>query len=107
MTRAPTVCSRPGCPRLDPCPDHRAGRRDGPNRPTASARGYDATWRRRRAQYLAEHSLCERDGCGKPAVDIHHLDGEGPAGDNSDANLQALCHPHHSTLTSHDRRGWR
>lgn len=107
VSRAATVCATPGCPHLDPCPTHRGGRLGGPDRPPAARRGYGSAWRRRRTEYLAGHPLCEWPGCAEPGIDVHHLDGAGPAGDNSDANLEALCHPHHSVKTSHDRRGWR
>lgn len=33
-------------------------------------------------------------------MDVDHIDGSGPRGDNSDANLMALCHSHHSRKTA-------
>lgn len=72
--------------------------RDG--RPSAHARGYDLKWRRIRASYLRRHPVCEEPGCGAPAVDVDHIDGRGPLGDNTDANLRALCKPHHSRKTA-------
>jgi len=33
------------------------------------------------------------------AVDVDHIDGSGPRGDNSDKNLRAMAHGHHSRKT--------
>lgn len=72
-------------------------------RPSSSRRGYGTHWRRVRASYLRRHPICEEDGCEADAVDVDHIDGSGPRGDNSDANLRALCKPHHSSKTvKHD-----
>ena len=55
-------CSQPGCRGLvtgatcDVCGERRP-RRD--RRGSAASRGYDAAWRRRQAQHLAAHPLCE------------------------------------------------
>lgn len=68
-------------------------------RPSAAARGYDARWRRIRARYLRAHPICELEDCDRPSVDVDHIDGSGPRGDNSDSNLMALCKPHHSSKT--------
>lgn len=100
MTRAPQVCSTPGCPRLRPCPI--AGHEPKDTRPTAAARGYNAAWRRTRARYLQLHPQCEHPGCVSLAEDVHHLDLLGPNGPNGHRhfNLQALCHSHHSSITA-------
>jgi 5-methylcytosine-specific restriction protein A len=102
MPRAPQVCAVPGCPKLRPCPTHRP-------RPTAAARGYDAKWRRTRGRYLQLHPMCEHAGCVSLAEDVHHLDGLGPLGPqgHAHANLQALCHPHHSSITARTTNGRR
>lgn len=76
------------------CPTHR---RD--PRPSAAARGYDAVWHAIRDRYLVGHPMCEREGCVRASVDVDHVDGSGPRGDNSDENLMALCKPHHSEKT--------
>lgn len=103
---APTVCSEPGCPNLtaygrcSACQlqSRRAADR---RRPSAAARGYGSEWRRTRARYLREHPLCE-NACGRPARDVHHIDGRGPAGPrgHDPANLLALCGSCHSRVTA-------
>jgi 5-methylcytosine-specific restriction protein A len=105
------VCSTSGCPNLvegkgkcSPC-----SIADDRRRPNATARGYDRRWRRTRRRYLASHPTCEdKSGCGAKATDVHHLDGLGPTGPHGHdpANLQALCHPHHSALTVRDQGGF-
>jgi 5-methylcytosine-specific restriction protein A len=117
-----TVCREPGCPNLRPCAAHPAATsRDRPTfrpsaqaprpdtRPTAATRGYDAKWRRTRGRYLQLHPRCEHAGCAAPAVDVHHLDMRGPLGPrgHDHANLQALCHSHHSTITARTTNGSR
>jgi 5-methylcytosine-specific restriction protein A len=83
------------------CPEHR---RD--TRPNAVRRGYGARWHRIRAAYLASHPVCEEPGCVVAATDVHHRDGSGPRGDNSPANLEALCHSHHSQRTVREQGGF-
>lgn len=106
-------CASPGCPTLtrstycDPC--RKAKRRASDSRrPSASQRGYDAKWRRTRAEYLRTHPICEDEaGCIQVATEVHHLDGQGPKGEHGHSafNLQALCKPHHDSLTSHLQPG--
>lgn len=90
----------PPCPALVPgggrCPDHTVVRA------SAHARGYDARWSRTRAKKLKATPLCEWPGCTKPATDVDHIDGQGPNSPHGhdQANLQSLCHPHHSTKTA-------
>jgi 5-methylcytosine-specific restriction protein A len=58
-------------------------------------------WRRRRLRYLKQHPLCEiceEKGLTVPAKDVHHRVAK-PYGDDSDANLQGLCHSCHSRIT--------
>lgn len=77
-----------------------------PDRPTAAQRGYDTRWQRTRRRFIRTHPTCEwPDGCTSPAEDVHHLDGQGPHGPqgHDPANLQALCHSHHSTVTNQSR----
>lgn len=71
-------------------------------RGSAAARGYGHRWRRTRARFLAAHPVCAIDGCSELATDAHHLDGLGPLGPDghNEANLQALCHSHHSAITA-------
>lgn len=109
------TCAEPRCPTLVAkgetyCRPHFLGRRRAADakRPSASARGYDSKWRETRASYLRSHPICEdKAGCIARATDVHHLDGQGPKGERGHdfTNLQALCHAHHSQITSHEQRG--
>lgn len=93
------VCPRPGCPNLQPCDKHR---RPADLRKSPTARGYDRRWRRKADQYRSAHPTCEHPDCDRPSVDVDHLDGLGPNGPRGydDDNLEALCHPHHSSKTA-------
>lgn len=99
-SRPARPCAQPGCDRRLTgrrwCDEHRPA----DPRPSAHRRGYGRRWAAKRAAYLRAHPTCELpSGCAAPATDVHHLDGRGPGGDNRWANLQALCHPHHSAAT--------
>lgn len=108
-----TVCAIAGCPTLvergGMCPPHRAAYRRASDRkrPNATDRGYDTRWRRTRAAYLRFHRRCEHPGCTRLAVDVHHLDGQGPNGPRGHDpwNLQALCSRHHKTVTAREQPG--
>lgn len=62
-------------------------------------------WRKLRRRYLTEHPYCEWGEleCMAPAVDVDHVlrieEGGAPW---DEANLQALCKPHHSTKTARE-----
>ena len=106
MPGASKVCAEPGCPSLTQttrCDRHRKERRrtQDKHRPSASERGYDRKWARTRRAYLKRFPHCQATGCTEPAVDVHHLDGEGPKGPRGHdwTNLQGLCHSHHSRIT--------
>jgi 5-methylcytosine-specific restriction protein A len=104
------VCSVPGCPEGveggGKCPEHlrEARSRSDARRRTAPERGYDARWYKIAARYRKARPVCEAEGCGLPSLHVHHRDGAGPLGDNSDANLQALCASHHNSLTASQPR---
>ena len=109
------VCLEPGCPILTDqsrCEWHRKAKRrqSDAKRPNSSARGYDAKWRRTRANYKRSHPICEDEsGCIEPATDVHHLDGLGPNGPrgHDPENLRSLCHKHHSQVTAREQSaGW-
>lgn len=93
ILRACTVCGR--LTEQKRCPDHRCD-----TRPPPEERGYDEAWQRVRRRVLRARPICEEPGCTLPATDVHHIDGRGPRGDNSDGNLRALCHSHHSRITA-------
>lgn len=103
--RLPTPCSQPGCPEVCYgrfCDEHQRDeyRRQDARRGTAAERGYDAKWRRVRAQYLKHHPLCEE--CGEPAVEVHHKIPLAQGGTHKWENLKALCKRHHSAITMRD-----
>ena len=71
-------------------------------RESAALRGYDAKWRKIRAEFLAKHEVCNYPGCKKRATDADHILGK-PArlgGLDSFKNLQPRCHMHHSKKTA-------
>lgn len=107
------VCAEPGCPEITThtrCEAHRKAKRraEDQRRPTARQRGYNAQWERTRRAYLAAFPICQDpDGCLAPAIDVDHIDGQGPLGERGHdwANLRGLCHPHHSKRTALDQPG--
>jgi hypothetical protein len=91
--RVRALCPQPRCPNLQPCPIHS---RD--LRPNSNTRGYDFAWQKLRAQVLAEEPLCRI--CKSPATDVDHIRPIAEGGPRlSRANLQPLCHKHHSAKT--------
>lgn len=84
---------------------HRAKARAGGVQRAAKAKGprpYDKrAWRDRiRPLQLSRHPYCahcERDGKIVLATDVDHVDGDNT--NNDSANLQSLCHAHHSSKT--------
>lgn len=75
----------------------------GDGRPSASARGYDAHWRRLREAFLAAHPLCQSAGCTQGATDVDHHISLVRGGTHDEANLRAYCHACHSAKTArHD-----
>jgi 5-methylcytosine-specific restriction protein A len=67
-------------------------------RGSAAARGYDAAWRRLRAEHLAMEPDCAC-GCGQVATDVDHIVSRVAGGSDDHANLQSLAHGHHSRKT--------
>ena len=101
-------CAHPGCPKLVArgkkyCDEHRALHPEEIR--SASSRGYDSRWRKARAQFLAEHPLCEecrKNGRYTKATDVDHIVAH--RGDPElfwdRNNWQALCHVCHSRKTN-------
>jgi 5-methylcytosine-specific restriction protein A len=76
------------------------------NRPSASQRGYDAQWRRIRAQFLKYFPQCCQ--CAAKATEVDHIKPLASGGSNKWENLQPLCKPCHSRKTvRYDGGGWR
>ena len=63
-----------------------------------------AAWQKLRASVLATAPLCEhckRRGVITSATDVDHVNGD--PSDNTEANLQSLCHSCHSLKTARDQ----
>lgn len=75
------------------------------NRPSATARGYDAAWRRVRKDFLAAHPACCATGCSQPATEVDHIESvaERPDLRLSWSNLRGFCKPHHSQRTGREQ----
>lgn len=73
-------------------------------RPTSSARGYNGSWDKAKAEYLRAHRFCVR--CGAPAKLVDHIEPhKGDKGKFWDrANWQALCTPCHSGPKQREER---
>lgn len=103
-TGSPT-CPNPAGPG-GKCPDHaRAADADRNRRRTTSLEVYrSARWRRLRKQILLERTYCEIPDCTRLATDVdHEIRVElRPDLAFSEANLTALCHPHHSSKTARE-----
>lgn len=70
-------------------------------RPSAGARGYDATWRALRADVLRRHPRC---ACGSKATEVDHLVAIRDGGARLDPkNLRTMCKPCHSRRTATDQ----
>ena len=77
------------------------------NRGSAAARGYDATWRALRVQFLRQHPLCECDECkGAHTPDTAEVvDHIIPISERPDlrlvwTNLRAMSKRHHDAHTA-------
>lgn len=95
-----TVCPRPGCPELRPCPveGHEPQPWAGSNRRAELPKD----WPRRRARILKRDGYrCTHteDGrrCLADATDVHHV---GDRDDHDETNLASLCAPHHWAETA-------
>ena len=112
--RPQTPCSHPGCGNLSPCRDH--PHRPDP-RPSASRRGYGATWQRIRALHLDLEPLCVEcfPTALADATEVDHIVPRAlwddpsktaylrqigaPSHPDDDRNLRSLCKTHHSRKT--------
>lgn len=98
-SRPPTRCPRADCPHTQPCPDHKPSHR---TRTNPRSKIYDTKrWKTLRRAKLTATPQCETHGCDTPATDVDHIISLRAGGAPYDwANLQALCHPHHSAKTA-------
>lgn len=106
MTRLRAIPPRLACApgRLAPAATSGTGfaRTDGL---TPAQRGYDADWRRVRAEVLREQPWCP---CGKRATDVDHIQSFRGIADPlrlARSNLRALCHPCHMARTARQSHG--
>lgn len=75
-----------------------------PRKLSTTERGYDGTWRKLRALFIAEHPLCvecEREGRIVPATQVDHIMALSthPQLRLEWDNLQSLCTTHHGRKT--------
>ena len=76
------------------------------NRASAHKRGYDRRWRRLRLLILNRDPICMEHGCNQPSTDVDHIKPKAEGGSDDAANLQGLCHRHHSAKTVREGRRW-
>jgi len=80
------------------CAKHSLQRQRQPDlRVSSTRRGYGYEWRKTRAAFLLRNPQCEV--CGRQATDVDHIIPRRDGGTDDWANLQALCHEHHSMKT--------
>lgn len=112
-----TPCRHPLCPALVTrtdkgfCEKHRKAYMQNidQNRPTATARGYDSRWGRFRVWFLRQHPMCFC-GCGRPAMEVHHLTPASGPDDPNFYNVDGLvalskeCHSRETMKMLNERR---
>ncbi len=116
--RAQRPCNAPGCTALVSngryCPAHQAAQpgRD-EVRLSSNERGYGATWQRLRLIVLARSPLCADPFYEHTkrheiviATDVDHIVPRAAGGQDTESNLQALCHACHSHKTALQSSGW-
>lgn len=89
---------------LCPCEKQRKAAADAA-RPSAAARGYDAAWRKLRAEHLKRQPNCVV--CGKPGDTVDHIKRvrDFPELRLDPRNLQTMCAHHHSSTAQRQERG--
>lgn len=88
------------------CEDHaaQAGRAKEDWRGKTAERGYDAVWKRFRANFLRKHPLCadcQAHGVPVRATDVHHIEKlrDVPGLRCVESNCMGLCHDCHAVRT--------
>src|SRR4029077_21012567 len=81
-----------------------------PRRATTKQRGYDADWKRLRADHLKREPLCRpcvETSMRTPATDVAHIEHTAthPPLRLVDENLQSTCAPCHNRKTHYTQRG--
>lgn len=89
---------------LCPCEKQRKAEADA-GRDSAAARGYDAAWRKLRAEHLKRQPNCVV--CGKPGDTVDHIKRvrDFPELRLDPRNLQTMCAHHHSSTAQRQERG--
>lgn len=103
---ADPTCPRPALPG-GRCTLHAAAAEAQRNRRRATSRDVyqSKKWKKLRLRILNQRPYCQHPDCNLPATDVDHvrpIEDGGPAWD--EANLQSLCHPHHSQKTAAENR---
>ena len=75
-------------------------------RGSSCKRGYGSGWRKLREMILENQPICQHPGCEAQAKEVDHIVPLARGGDNSEANLQGLCHSHHSMKTATEDGGF-
>lgn len=104
MTRPLSPCTTPGCPHLAAygrglcltCRQAKHARIDRA-RLNSADRGYNAEWRRKRAEQLEAFPYCA--ACGDVATNVDHIQPKVLLGSDDALNLQSLCQSCHSAKT--------
>lgn len=106
--RAAHPCREPGCAELVQagawCTIHTPVVKHVDDRESASARGYDAHWRKLRAWFLTSNPICTdpfymHGSRVVLATDVDHIIAKRDGGRDDVNNLQSLCHSCHSRKT--------
>lgn len=94
-------------PRIATAAPQRGWNADG--RQSAAERGYGWAWQKLRDRIMVrDHGLCQpcrRRGEVTLAREVDHILGKDQGGDDSPANLQAICLPCHKAKTAAERFG--
>lgn len=111
-------CLRPGCPSVTVngyCESHQGARKlqreqFDARRGSAASRGYGRPWQALRARILLRDPICANPYALPNhlvvSTEVDHKIPRSRGGDESDENLQGLCHPCHSRKTATEDSGF-
>lgn len=107
----PRPCTAPRCNKMASkggrCEDHQHKPWASNEGKTASERGYNYKWRKRRERILKRDSYlcqcCLGNGIYTKATDVDHITPKAKGGTDADDNLQSLCNPCHKEKTIRER----